>query len=73
MGGVAAKIVAGPDSAIRMISITEANDEALDEEEWEHASELPRDLSMDEGSCYRVSTRTEKCQQRLKKLKDKHK
>ncbi|CAM6084558.1 unnamed protein product [Calypogeia fissa] len=73
MGGAAAKTVAGPDSSVRMITLAEADDEASDGEEWEHASELPGVMSGEEESCYRVSTRTEKRLERLKKLKDKRK
>ncbi|CAM6086854.1 unnamed protein product [Calypogeia fissa] len=73
MGGAAAKTVAGPDSSVQMITLAEVDDEASDGEEWEHGSELPGVMSGEEESCYRVSTRTEKCLERLKKLKDKRK
>ncbi|CAM6123693.1 unnamed protein product [Calypogeia fissa] len=52
----------------------EADDDASDqegEEVWEHAEELPSGVEEVVAACYKVSTRTEKRQERLKMLKDK--
>ncbi|CAM6093949.1 unnamed protein product [Calypogeia fissa] len=73
MEGAMANTVAATDSVVRMISIIEADDEASNQEDWEHASELSRELSVDEEKCYSVSTKTKKHKERLKGLKEKQK
>ncbi|CAM6094447.1 unnamed protein product [Calypogeia fissa] len=71
--GAATKPAPGNDSSIRLISLMEADDEAFDHEEktWEHAEELPGGAEEMVDTCYKVSTRTEKRQERLKALRDK--
>ncbi|CAM6093748.1 unnamed protein product [Calypogeia fissa] len=51
----------------------EADDEASDHEEktWEHVEELPSGAEEVVDTCYKVSTRTKKRQERLKALRDK--
>ncbi|CAM6129978.1 unnamed protein product [Calypogeia fissa] len=72
MKGAVAKIVGGTDSPVRLITLEEADDEAFDHEAtWEHAEELPSGVEEVKEQCYKVSTRTEKRQERLKALKDK--
>ncbi|CAM6101820.1 unnamed protein product [Calypogeia fissa] len=71
--GAASKPAMGTDSTVRLISIVEADDEASEHEgeTWEHAEELPSGVEEMVDACYKVSTRTEKRQERLKALKDK--
>ncbi|CAM6085413.1 unnamed protein product [Calypogeia fissa] len=75
MGGAAAKTVAHTESPVRLITVVEADDEASDSpsEKWEYEADLPGTLSDDEDYCFKVSTRTERRLERLKKLKDKRK
>ncbi|CAM6093409.1 unnamed protein product [Calypogeia fissa] len=69
MGGATAKTTAATNGVVHMISIANANDKASDNDEWEHESKLPQDLSQDEESCFKVSTISEKRKKGLRSLK----